>query len=165
MAGPKSSPGDGELALDWSGVSEPADDLPAEPAATAEAWLRRLTPGDRQTVASLCSERRPLLFLVDPRDRWHLVEPRLRITGIDASDIADRPDGEFRMLVATDADPADVAHLLRVFRECRPPRAVVAERLAVDSLSVRAQARLRTEPRDEVNTQPAKRRKNSRTGA
>ncbi len=148
-----------DLFLDWGG-SRPTEATPAEPrgpvtaAPEAEAWLRRLTQRDRTTVASLCLERRPLLFLVDPRDRWHLVEPRLRITGLDASDLQDHPDGEFRMLVMSDSDPSDVAYLLRLFRESRPPRVVVTERLLLESQSVREQARLRENSGLAVNHHP-----------
>jgi hypothetical protein len=154
------SPREGDLFLDW-GTSRPPEATPAEPrgpvspAPEAEAWLRRLTPRDRSTVASLCLERRPLLFLVDPRDRWHLVEPRLRITGLDASDLQDHPDGEFRMMVLSDSDPSDVAYLLRLFRESRPPRVVVTERLPLESQSVREQARLRENSDRAVNHHPA----------
>ena len=148
-----------DLFLDWGG-SRPTEATPADPrgpvtaAPEAEAWLRRLTQRDRTTVASLCLERRPLLFLVDPRDRWHLVEPRLRITGLDASDLQDHPDGEFRMLVMSDSDPSDVAYLLRLFRESRPPRVVVTERLLLESQSVREQARLRENSGLAVNHHP-----------
>ncbi len=159
-----------ELPLDWSGVpsrspepmvgvTEPVDDVGRLP------WLERLEAGDRRAVGALAADKRPLLFLVDPRNRWHLVEPRLRIAGLDASDLVDRPEGEFRMMLVSDVDPMDVAHLLRTFRELRPPRPVVTERMPFGSLQLQRLASLGNEDPREVNTHPEVRRKNSGTGA
>ena len=134
-----------ELPLDWSGSAAPVPALGSGPTTpvdgsgavpSAPDWVGRLDGPTAAAAAALARERRPLLFLVDDRNRWHLVEPRLRIAGLDASDLADRPEGEFRMVVPADADAADVAHLLRTFRELRPPRPVVTERMAADSASV-----------------------------
>lgn len=141
-----------ELPLDWSGTGAgigaragtgAGEVLPTAPASgdavgpeEVPAWVGWLDDRTRVSAASLARERRPLLFLVDPRNRWHLVEPRLRIAGLDASDLEDRPEGEFRMVVAADTDPLDVANLLRIFRGLRPPRSVVTERVAAEGAFV-----------------------------
>jgi hypothetical protein len=159
-----------ELPLDWSCVpSRSPDSAAGLPDAMGDVgtlpWLDGLDERDRRTVAALAADHRPLLFLIDPRNRWHLVEPRLRIAGLDASDLVDRPEGEFRMMLVSDVDPMDVAHLLRTFRELRPPRSVVTERMPFGSLQLKRLASLRNEDRREVNTHPEVRRKNSGTGA
>jgi hypothetical protein len=156
--------------LDWSGAPPGATgptvgNPDAVDVASLLPWLARLEARDRRTVAALAADRRPLLFLVDPRNRWHLVVPRLRIAGLDASDLTDRPDGEFRMMLSSDVDPMDVTHLLRTFRELRPPRPVVAERMPVGSLQLQRLALLRNEDPPKVNTLPDIGRKNSGTGA
>ena len=137
-----------ELPLDWSGVPSRSPEPEVGVGETVEdvgplPWLERLDAGDRRAVGALAADKRPLLFLVDPKNRWHLVEPRLRIAGLDASDLVDRPDGEFRMMLASDVDPMDVAHLLRTFRELRPPRSVVTERMPFGSLQLHRLASLR----------------------
>jgi hypothetical protein len=69
------------------------------------------------------------------------------------------------MMLVSDVDPMDVAHLLRTFRELRPPRPVVTERMPFGSLQLQRLASLGSEDPQEVNTHPQLRRKNSRTGA
>ena len=159
-----------ELPLDWSGPPSRTPEPKVGVAETVEdvgplPWLERLDARDRRAVGALAADKRPLLFLVDPKNRWHLVEPRLRIAGLDASDLVDRPEGEFRMMLVSDVDPMDVAHLLRTFRELRPPRPVVTERMPFGSLKLQRLASLGSEDPQEVNTHPQLRRKNSRTGA
>lgn len=73
------------------------------------SWIRRLSREERQRGASLCLDRRPLLFLVDERDHWHLIEPRLRLAGWDVGDIQELSAGEIRMQVPLDAADRDVA--------------------------------------------------------
>ena len=101
------------------------------------SWIRRLSREERQRGASLCLDRRPLLFLVDERDHWHLIEPRLRLAGWDVWDIQELSAGEIRMQVPLDAADREVAFLHRIIRECRPRRALVTERLALVSLLLR----------------------------
>ena len=78
-------------------------------------------------MASLAWERRPLVFLIDARDRWKLVRPRLPLAGFDVLDFQDQPDGDFKILVPSDLSSRELQHLLKCLRQSRSPRAVVCE--------------------------------------
>lgn len=117
----------GEFLLDWAGASEPQTPPLLAPETPSPEWLQRLSPEDRRHVASLAWERRPLVFLIDARDRWKLVRPRLPLAGFDVLDFQDQPDGDFKILVPSDLSSRELQHLLKCLRQSRSPRAVVCE--------------------------------------
>lgn len=125
----------GELVL--GGIScAPADpaafpDPVDEACADVPDWLRRLDPADRLRVAGLARDGRPLVFLVDARARWNLMQPRLPVAGFDPVDFERAPEGDLRIVAFSDTPVRSVEHLLRCLHRTRFGRAVVCDRIGV----------------------------------
>lgn len=160
------SSGQGEFALDWARSPEPETPSPPDVQGPKPEWLLRLSPEDRQRVASLAWERRPLVFLIDARARWNLVRPRLPLAGFDVLDFQDQPDGDFKILVPSDIPARELQHLLKCLRQTLPPRAVVCERMACTGRGLASLARREDSAGISVPlASPPAVKKNSRTGA
>jgi len=108
-----------------SGVVAPA------PGDVAPEWLSRLRGVDLRRAARSASDGRPLVFLVDARGHWSLLEPRLPPAGFDPIDFEQAPDGDLRFVAFADTSPGSVDHLLQCLRRSGSGRAVVCDRLAL----------------------------------
>lgn len=129
------APDQPELGLGWPGLSGPPPRMPAggtdDTGCDAPDWLPRLRPGDLRRVARNAREGHPLVFLVDARDHWSLLEPRLPLAGFDPVDFEAAPQGDLRVVVFSDTPTRRLEHLLRCLRQTRIVRAVVCDRIAM----------------------------------
>jgi len=94
-------------------------------------WLPRLRPGDLRRIARDAREGHPLVFLVDARDHWSLLEPRLPLAGFDPVDFDAAPEGDLRLVIFSDTPTRRLEHLLKCLRQTRTVRAVVCDRITL----------------------------------
>jgi len=124
-----------ELDLRWPGFPGPIPRMPPgqhpDTGSVAPGWLQRLRPGDLRRVARNARDGNPLVFLVDARDHWSLLEPRLPLAGFDPVDFEEAPEGDLRLVVFTDTPSRRLEHLLKCLRQTRIVRAVVCDRIAM----------------------------------